>query len=336
MTPIIETRNLKVGYRQGSQTREIIGHLNISVNRGELIGIIGQNGIGKSTLIRTLTRLQKPLDGKVLIDGTNIDHISGNGFAQKVSFVSTETVRLHHCKVKDLVAFGRYPYTNWFGKLTGNDDAIVSEAIEMVGLTSLSERYINELSDGERQRVMIARTLAQDTDIIVLDEPTAFLDMPNKFEVIHLLGELTRKKQKTILFSSHDLTIAMKEADRLWLITPDAFVDGAPEDLVLQHAITNIFRNTRLKFDPRKGDFNIHRKPRGYYKLIGKGNALIWTRKALERLGFEISETAETAFEIIVDEKADAYTWQMATKEAVRSFASIYELSSFLKEFKID
>jgi iron complex transport system ATP-binding protein len=245
MKPIIQTRHLSVGYRSGSQTRAILNNLEVSVNQGELIGIIGQNGIGKSTLLRTIARLQEPLDGDVFVYGQTLESFSRNKFAQKVSFVSTETLKLNHCTVRQLVSFGRSPYTNWFGHLTTEDEAMVSEAIEMVGILPLASRYINEISDGERQRVMIARTLAQDTEIIILDEPTAFLDMPNKYEVIHLLGELTRKKKKTILFTSHDLNIAMREADRLWLISPGAFVDGAPEDLVLHHAISGLFDETR-------------------------------------------------------------------------------------------
>ncbi|MDP4209356.1 MAG: ABC transporter ATP-binding protein [Bacteroidota bacterium] len=333
MKPIIETSLLSVGYRNGTQTREIISELNVSVNRGELIGIIGQNGIGKSTLLRTLTQLQPPLKGNVLIDGKDIAHFPKNEFARKVSFVSTEIIRLNHCTVRELVAFGRYPYTNWFGKLTQEDELAVSEAIGMVGMNNLAHRHINEISDGERQRAMIARSLAQDTDIIVLDEPTAFLDMPNKFEVVHLLCELTRKKQKTILFSSHDLNIAMKEADRLWLIMPDTFLDGAPEDLVLQHSISKIFEQTRLKFDSRKGEFSIRRKPVGYCQLTGKGTPLIWTKKALERIGFDTeSETGDYAFDIDVIEISHSLFWDLKLPNGSGlRFASIYELTTFLK-----
>jgi len=331
MTPIIQTHQLSVGYKSGSQTRTIITSLDIAVSRGELIGIIGQNGIGKSTLLRTIARLQEPLNGKVTIYGQTIDSFSRNEFAQKVSFVSTEIVKLNHCTVRQLVSFGRSPYTNWFGQLSSNDEALVSEAIEMVGLTSLAGRYINEISDGERQRVMIARTLAQDTDIIILDEPTAFLDMPNKYEVIHLLSELTRKKKKTILFTSHDLNIAMREADRLWLITPEKFLDGAPEDLVLQHAISNLFDETRLKFDSRKGEFSIRRKPIGSCKLVGKGTAHIWTKKALERLGYD-TENETYSIEITVEEKAGTTCWHLIQEDDTQTFNSIYAMAGYLKE----
>jgi iron complex transport system ATP-binding protein len=333
MMPIIQTNQLSVGYKNRSQSKAIVSDLNVSVSRGELIGIIGQNGIGKSTLLRTLSRQQWPLEGTVLIQGRSINTFSRNEFAQKVSFVSTEIVRLNHCTVRQFVSFGRSPYTNWFGQLTSIDKKLVSEAIDMVGLTGLAGRYINEISDGERQRVMIARTLAQDTDIIVLDEPTAFLDMPNKFEVIHILSELTRKKKKTILFTSHDLNIAISEADRLWLMVPGAFIDGAPEDLVLQHSISNLFKETQLKFDTRKGEFSIHRKPIGSCKLNGKGIALIWTKKALERLGFD-TENKDVANPVIinVDEKQGVTQWTLIQKDTIHNFDSIYELGLFLKQ----
>jgi len=334
MNPIIHIKNLSAGYQDGPEKRSVISNLNASVMPGELVGIIGQNGIGKSTLLRTITRLQQPISGQVMIHDKDISGYNRTAFAQKISFVSTEIVKLNHCSVHDLVAFGRYPYLNWFGKISRDDEYIINEAIEMVGLSSLALRNINQISDGERQRVMIARTLAQDTDIIVLDEPTAFLDLPNKFEVIHLLCELTRKKGKTILFSSHDLTIAMKEADRLWLIMPDKFIDGSPEDLVLQHKISDIFKQSRLNFDPRKGDFSIRRKPVGSCKLTGKGNAFIWTKRALERLGFDAEiENGEHSIEVNIYEQSQSFTWELVQENNKYLFSSIYDMASYLKKY---
>ena len=284
--------------------------------------------------MRTITRLQEPISGQVLIHEKDISGYHRTTFSQKVSFVSTEIVKLNHCTVRELVAFGRSPYTNWFGKISDEDEVMIDEAIEMVGLSAQASRNINQISDGERQRVMIARTLAQDTDIIVLDEPTAFLDLPNKFEVVHLLSELTRKKGKTILFSSHDLTIAMKEADRLWIIMPDIFIDGSPEDLVLQHKISDIFKQTRLKFDPKKGDFSIRRKPVGTCKLTGKGTPYIWTKRALERLGFEAeSEMAEPAINVTIYEHDKGISWELMQAGQRVLFTSIYDLAAYLKKY---
>jgi iron complex transport system ATP-binding protein len=333
MNAVIQIQQLCAGYKQGAQITEVIRNLNMSVQKGEIIGVIGENGIGKSTMLRTLTRDQLPLSGSILIDGKELHAYSRNEFARKVSFVSTETIRLNHCTVKELVSFGRYPYTNWFGQLSHDDENAIIEAISMVGLLPLADRNINEISDGERQRVMIARTLAQDTDIIILDEPTAFLDMPNKFEIIHLLSELTRTKNKTIIFSSHDLSIAMKEADRLWLMMPGEFIDGAPEDLALQHSISKIFRQTRLKFDNHKGEFSISRKYVGSCKLTGKGIVLNWTKRALERLGYDTeNEHAEHVIEIIIHENGSDYSWELLDGEKTSRFGSVYELAAHLKK----
>lgn len=330
MMPIIQTRQLSVGYKAGSQVKPVLRNLDVLVHQGELIGIIGQNGIGKSTLLRTLARLQMPLEGSIWLYDQPLESFSRQAFAQKVSFVSTEILKLNHCTVRQLVSFGRSPYTNWFGNLSAEDETIVSEAIELVGIAPLADRFINEISDGERQRVMIARTLAQNTDIIVLDEPTAFLDMPNKYEVIHLLGELTRRKKKTILFTSHDLNIAMREADRLWLITPHAFIDGAPEDLVLHHAISGLFDETSLKFDARRGEFSIRRKFIGSCKLNGKGTVLSWTKKAMERLGYD-TENEQYTFEITIEEKSGETLWHLNQENTLKTFRSIYEMAKELK-----
>lgn len=331
MMPIIQIVDLTIGYQAGKQAKTVLDSLNVSVNRGELIGIIGQNGIGKSTLLRTIALLQKPLKGKVLLEGRMVESYSRNKFAERVSFVSTEILKLNHCTVRQMISFGRSPYTDWFGNLSRDDQTMVDEAMDLVGITSLSGRYINEISDGERQRVMIARALAQDTEIIILDEPTAFLDMPNKYEVVHLLGELSRQKNKTILFTSHDLNIAMREADRLWLITPNSFVEGAPEDLVLRHAISGLFDETRLKFDARKGEFSIRRKPIGACRLNGKGTAFTWTRKAMERLGYD-TESEPYSFEITVEEKEGKTSWNFDVNGTTKTFFSISDLVMNIKQ----
>jgi len=333
MIPIIQIVDLTIGYLAGKQTKPVLDQLNVTVHQGELIGIVGQNGIGKSTLLRTIARLQKPLKGSVLLDGKSVESFSRSKFAGRLSFVSTEILKLNHCTVRQMVSFGRSPYTNWFGTMVTNDIVMVEEAMESVGITAISDRYINEISDGERQRAMIARALAQDTEIIVLDEPTAFLDMPNKYEVVHLLGELSRKKNKTILFTSHDLNIAMREADRLWLITPNSFTEGVPEDLVLRHAISGLFDETRLKFDARKGEFSIRRKPIGACKLNGKGTAFIWTRKAMERLGYD-TESEPYAFEISVEEKEGITVWNLCKDGKILSFVSIGKLVQNIKAFQ--
>ena len=342
---LIRIEALNAGYLHGKEVRNIIRQMNTSVNKGELVGIIGQNGIGKSTLLRTIARLQKPLGGRIHIHDKNIRSYSRADFAKMISYVSTDTIHIQHCTVREFVLYGRFPYTNWFGKITQEDDKAVKNALEMVDLEKLADRFINEISDGERQRVMIARALAQDTPIILLDEPTAFLDMPNKFEVIHLLGDLSRRKNKTILFSSHDLSIAMKVADRLWLILPDEIIDGSPEDLVLQHSISKIFQSTRLRFDNKRGEFQLRRKPIGICYIQGDGNVLIWTKKAMERLGFETKEESFPmenspenipsgsfiSINVLILESGGNIVWEATVSGKIYQRKSIYELCALLQ-----
>lgn len=252
--------------------------------------------------------------------------------AKSVSFVSTEIIQVSNMTLFELIALGRFPYTNWLGRLNRNDDHLIREAIHMVGLDHLLYKNINEVSDGERQRAMIARTLAQDTEIIILDEPTAFLDMPNKYEIIHLLSELSRHKGKTIVFSTHDLNIALQEADKIWLMLPDGIVTGSPEDLILSHAFKPVFEKTKLHFDEQKGEIRIKRDSGKKIYFEGEGITGIWTRRALERLGFTLTRKSDTDRSILVKYTNDMPVWCLEKKEEILEFDSIYNLSLRLKE----
>ena len=318
--------DLSVGYRN----RAVLNKLNLSAVRGELVAVIGRNGAGKSTLMRTIARLQPALSGKTLIAGKPLERYSRNELACLLSIVSTEPVAVSHMSVKQLVSFGRFPHSNWIGKLSERDLALIEESIRMVGIKSLENKKIHEISDGERQRAMIARTLAQDTDMILLDEPTAFLDMPNKYEVVRLLHRLTRERRKTILFSTHDLNIAMQEADKLWLMIDDTLYEGAPEDLVLNRQLARIFEGTKLHFDAGKGEFNIKRTDTRSINLSGKGQALFWTKKALERSGFSVNAKKNHHDpEVTVSESQPTY-WTFQDQNEQMRFDSIYDLSQYV------
>ena len=230
---LLRLENLGIGYRQGRRLRMLNSGINCNVFRGELVSLMGRNGSGKSTLLRTLAGLQQKLYGRIMLDGKFIEEYGKKELARKMGFVSTDVIRVEGLRVKDLVAMGRFPYTGWFGSLSARDREKVEEAIEMCSLELLRNRDLDELSDGERQRAMIARTLAQDTDLLVLDEPTAFLDLVHRHEITLLLGELARDHGKTIVFSSHDLQLSLKTADRIWLIHGGGILEGAPEDMVL-------------------------------------------------------------------------------------------------------
>ena len=321
--------NLSVGYRR----RVVLDNLNLSADECELVVLIGRNGLGKSTLLRTIARLQPAISGEIMIAGKQLGQYSRNELAGLLSIVSTEAVGVSHLTVKQLVSFGRFPHTNWIGKLTEKDNELVDEAMQLTGIESLANKNLHEISDGERQRALIARTLAQDTALILLDEPTAFLDMPNRYEVVHLLHRLTRTKRKTILFSTHDLNIAMHEADKLWLMVDGALHEGAPEDLVLNRQFARVFEGTKLHFDDRKGEFNIKRKDMQPITVAGEGKTFFWTKKAMERLSFTVQKEENKDQADIAVSEGNTNSWTINHHGKQLAFSSIYELSKHITKY---
>lgn len=208
--------DLTTGYRRGKKETVVGRHLTASLYSGELTALLGRNGAGKSTLMRTLAGFQPPLGGKVMIEGREITDFKGGDLAKTVSVVLTEKPVLENMDVEALVSLGRSPYTGYWGGLSEYDREAVERAIELTGIESLRKRDVQSLSDGERQKVMIAKAFAQETPVIFLDEPTAFLDYPSKAELMRLLGRLARDEGKTIFVSTHDLEIALRLCDRFW------------------------------------------------------------------------------------------------------------------------
>ena len=206
---MIRLENISLSY--GSRT--ILRDVSLHLGKGEVCALVGRNGAGKSTLLRALTS-----NGNTIVNGTPIANLSPEKLAQTVAIVTTERIRIENLLVEDLVAMGRAPYTNWVGHLQDIDREIVSKAIEVVGMGNFVGRDTSSLSDGELQRVMIARAIAQQTPIILLDEPTAFLDIPTRFEVCRLLADLAHNEGKTILFSTHDVDSALPVCDSFAII----------------------------------------------------------------------------------------------------------------------
>jgi iron complex transport system ATP-binding protein len=328
---ILKTTGLCIGFPGKKDNGSVIyENINIEAGKTELIALLGANGIGKSTLLRSLVKLQDPVRGKIFLFNQDIRSLSRTQMARKVGFVSTEIIQVNNLSVFDLVALGRYPHTSWTGRLSVPDMEKVEEAISMVGMVSKSNENINRLSDGERQRVMIARTLAQDTELIVLDEPTAFLDLPNKFEIVHLLHKLANERGKTIIFSTHDLNIAIQEADRLWLMLDDAILQGAPEDLILSGSFGKLFGESSLKFNSDKGEFRIAREHCSDIYLQGPETEYFWTRNALNRSGFRVTENKEEKMAIIIEKDQGTLIWNMTDGFDSHSFHSVYDLCAFL------
>ena len=215
---LLELKNLSVGYSTGRKQKSVARALNAVLPSATLTCLIGRNGVGKSTLLRTLSAFQPPLDGEVLLDGTPLPSLSKQKLSELIGVVLTERADMAGLTVEDVVGMGRSPYTNFWGVLTEADKNIVAESIEAVGLTPLTKQPVTQISDGERQKAMIAKALAQQTPLIFLDEPTAFLDYPSKIAVMELLARLTHERDKLIFLSTHDLDVAYRLADTLWLM----------------------------------------------------------------------------------------------------------------------
>jgi iron complex transport system ATP-binding protein len=246
----IKIENLSLGYGNSANAKyEIFPPFSATADCSQFIALAGRNGVGKSTFLRTLAGLQSIFSGNIFINGKAANNLSRKNYASLMSFVSTEMVRVMHLKVFDLVAMGRYTYTNLFGNLSVNDEKIIIDSLKMVGMNNFIWRNVSELSDGERQRIMIARALVQDTPIMIFDEPTAFLDIPNKYEIILLLKNLTRQKSKTIIFSTHDLNIALQLADKIWLMANQKMHEGTPSQLIETNAFDEMLANTILKME---------------------------------------------------------------------------------------
>ncbi len=331
---IIQIKGLGIGYRSPGQ-HVIYDNINLTARKGELIALIGRNGTGKSTLLRTLVKLQQKINGSIYIHNEEIEHSTGLEMAKRVSYVSTEIVHADNLKVYDLVALGRFPYTNWLGKIKDHDRCMIEQALEMVDMKSFAEKNIQEVSDGERQKIMIARALAQDTEILILDEPTAFLDLPNKYEVVSLLGYLAREKNKCIIFSSHDLNITIREADMIWMMMDDEIKTGAPEDMIISGMFGDMFKDSNLNFNIHNGDFFIPKKTEQSIYLYGEGIYKHWTTHALERAGYVAVEQQETPERLSIIHKGKQVIWAYENKKEKKEFYDLYNLLLFLSRKKL-
>lgn len=298
MTAILETRHLTVGYGKTA----VVSGLDLTMRRGELVCLLGPNGAGKSTLMRTLCAMQKPLAGDVRLEGADIHTISARDLARKLSVVLTERVTVGILTSYALVSLGRYPYTDWTGRLTEADHRIIRHSIEAVGAQDLASRNVSELSDGERQKVMLARALAQEPALMVLDEITAFLDLPRRVDIMRILRSLAHEHGRAILLSTHDLELALRTADKLWLLPKGGPLrTGTPEDLVLNGAFEGAFASEGVDFDRLQGHFRLHGTFHSDVHLQGSGVEAFWTARALEREGFRVvTESSATPLRVEV------------------------------------
>ncbi len=251
----ISAKDLSIGYKNVS----VANAINFDSLSGELIGIVGINGIGKSTLLRTLAKIQPSLSGSISIEGKSLDTLDASALASKISVVLTGSIASKYLTVQELIALGRQPYTNWIGTLTEQDKSKITEAIQMLQLEDLVHKKCYELSDGQLQRVMIARALAQDTSIILLDEPTTHLDLYHKVQILKLLKSITQETKKTILFTSHEIEIVIQLCDKMLLLKETDSPFGKPSELIKEGAFNTLFPTDTVSFDANTGTFRIQK-----------------------------------------------------------------------------
>jgi iron complex transport system ATP-binding protein len=252
---ILSTSNLSIGYKTKNTTITITQNLNLNFQQGKLITLIGANGIGKSTLLRTLTGIQKPISGDVLINNKSIECYDNQTLAQNLSVVLTEKLPPSNLTVYELVALGRQPYTNWIGKLSAIDIQKITEAIQLTNIVHLSDKKHFEISDGQLQKVLVARALAQDTPLIILDEPTTHLDLLHKVSLFKLLKKLSKETGKCILFSTHDIDLAIQLSDEMVIMTNEIVIQDEPCNLITKGAFNTLFKDDNILFDDQKGKF---------------------------------------------------------------------------------
>ncbi len=320
----IHINNLAIGYKEKHNTRLVSENITADIFSGELTCLLGANGVGKSTLLRTLSAFQPKLSGQIYIRGKEIGEYAEKELSKLIAVVLTEKCEIRNMVARELIGLGRSPYTGFWGNLSKEDYKIVDNAISLVKIENLSERSIDTLSDGERQKVMIAKALAQETPIIFLDEPTAFLDFPSKVEIMQLLHRLSRTTGKIIFLSTHDLELALQIADRIWLMDKQSEVRiGVPEDLSLDGSLSSFFARKGIIFDQNTGLFRIENDTSREIKLIGHGRKYTMIRKALLRNGVFASRDAETEEYIQINE--ESYLLRLFNKPQV-SVATIDEL----------
>ncbi|MEM8894060.1 MAG: ABC transporter ATP-binding protein [Bacteroidota bacterium] len=328
--PILYTQGLTIGYKTKRSVLELEKELDTKIYNGELVCLIGPNGCGKSTLMRTIAGLQKPLSGETFIANVDVKNIKPHQYARLLSLVLTDKVNVGAMTVMDIVSIGRYPYTNYFAKLKPSDHEVIERSMDSVHLNEYKDRFFSELSDGEKQRVLIAKALAQDTPLIMLDEPTAHLDLPNRVEIMNILKRLSKETNKAIFLSTHELDLALQTADTIWLMNrEETMKTGTPEDLVLSGMFEHVFKSKAFTFDKLSGSFKVVHPAKGKVSLSGNDVHCTWARRALEREGYQVVEDSELPISICYK---DGH-WQLKIDRETFQCQDIGELLAVLRKY---
>lgn len=310
MESTVIIKGLSIGYekhwrkKEGSKKNIVASNINASIQQGELTCLLGANGVGKSTLLKTLSGFLGKMEGEISIKGKELDNYTPQELSKTLGVVLTDKCEVRNMSVREIVGMGRSPYTGFWGVLSKEDYKIIDEAIEMIGISHLSNRMVHTLSDGERQKTMLAKSLAQQTPIIILDEPTAFLDFPSKVEIMQLLHKLTREAGKTVFLSTHDMELALQIADKVWIMDKKCgFAIGTPEDLAISGELGGFFTRKGIAFDYETGLFKVENKIHKRISLQGKHGTLHnMVKKALHRNGIGIVRSCGTVEQSLKDE----------------------------------
>lgn len=315
----LEGIGLSLGYSQQGKRKELLRDLSFQLYSGELTCLLGPNGVGKSTLIKAILGNLKPWEGRLILDQQELHTYSLEERAKRIAVVLSEPSYPGNLTVGQLVALGRTPHTSWGGKLSNEDRNWVDQALSDTRLTALQDERLGELSDGQRQKAMIARALAQDGKVLVLDEPTAHLDLINRLEIMTLLREISQKKEKAVLVVTHDLDIALETADRFWLMNCGSPLHmGRPEDILLSGKIQDLFPGEKYRFELERGKVELVQDPDNL-SIEGPAAGVYWVKKALQKAGVRELPGRLTLL--------PSFELQLGAK----SFTTVDELIHFLK-----
>lgn len=331
VAPILTASRLAAGYRRGRRRRPVLSGLDLTIESGSFVALLGPNGTGKSTLLRTLAGLQKPLAGTIELLGSDLGVLTAMERARIAGVVLSEPVSAGALSARQLVGLGRYAHTDWTGRLGPADLAVVDAALEAVGASHLAERDCREVSDGERQRLNLARVLAQEPRLVILDEPTAFLDVAARVELVELLHRLSRERSISVVASSHDIDLVLRYADTVWLIDRDRhLISGVPEDLLADGAISAAFANERVRFVP--GELGAITPPIALpaAEVSGPRDAARLVTNLLRREGFRPPVPGEVP-SLAVRIGDDGRRWQAFHRDADISGTSFAALVAFLR-----
>jgi iron complex transport system ATP-binding protein len=329
MTIPLRIRDLTAGYRTGLRERPVLSGLNLAANAGELVCLLGPNGVGKTTLLRTIGKIQPALSGSIEIAGFDIQQMRQHELARQLGIVLTDRPVVGALPVHRVVELGRYPHVNWLGQISARDRSVVHWALSAVSAEHLALRDTRTLSDGEHQRVMIARALAQEPSVLLLDEPTAYLDVPSRVQLMGLLRRLAREQRLAIVVSTHDLELALRMADTIWLAGPAGeFYLGTPEDIVLEGRFTEAFSADSIRFHPEERAFRPVAGTKGGAVVQGEGLHAILAAAVLEREGYEIVAGGTAA--LVLSIAPDSTDWALVEygrRHQGRGFAALAALA---------